>query len=213
MPCFSASLKMRKTRHFSCSIVNHIHSATPTQNACRRQWKYTTVNASEIVVHLFENTWATILNFFCIHFENIPQIYFINHFAVNVDVAKQTLKSKIMKKYIMVFLLALLSLTKAYAVKECDIASVYSAIAPERGTKVFASYGTLQDVETILVPTTLDAGRYAISITRKGSNIYQVDDTKLYIETKWCYEYATRDDALLIMESSYYSTRGKIVFL
>jgi hypothetical protein len=95
---------------------------------------------------------------------------------------------------------------------ECDIANFYSAIEPASGTKVLTSSDDLEDVEMILIPTTLKAGKYVVDVTRKGSNLYEIVDKKIYIETKYCYEYATQDEVVLIVESSYGYTKGKIIF-
>lgn len=96
---------------------------------------------------------------------------------------------------------------------ECDVKSFYEAVSPSNtDTKVITKDGDLEEIEYILVPKTLNEGKYKISLTRKGSNIYRVDNTKLWIETRYCYEYATYDDVILIVESSYGYTKGKIIF-
>jgi len=35
----------------------------------------------------------------------------------------------------------------------------------------------------------------------------------MYIETRYCYEYAYRDDAILILDSYYGYTKGEVAFL
>ena len=45
--------------------------------------------------------------------------------------------------------------------------------------------------------------------TRKDSNLYQVCGTDIYIKTRYCYEYATYDEAILVVD--YYS--AKVIFL
>ncbi|MDC1306164.1 hypothetical protein N8Y88_04240 [Saprospiraceae bacterium] len=95
------------------------------------------------------------------------------------------------------------SKTKAMSGDECDVANFYEAIDPDNGVKVLTSGGDLEEPELILVPTKIDEGTYEIEITRKGGNIYNLEGTKYYIETRYCYEYATYDDAILKVESNY----------
>lgn len=95
---------------------------------------------------------------------------------------------------------------------ECDVAYFYEAISPNSGTKVLTSSGELEAAELILVPTNIEEGTYKVEVTRKGSNIYKLEGTEYYIETRYCYEYATYDDAILEVESNYGYTRGTIYF-
>lgn len=95
---------------------------------------------------------------------------------------------------------------------ECDVAYFYEAISPNSGTKVLTSSGELEAAELILVPTKIEEGTYKVEVTRKGSNIYKLEGTKYYIETRYCYEYATYDDAILEVESNYGYTKGIIYF-
>jgi len=95
---------------------------------------------------------------------------------------------------------------------ECDVANFYEAIDTKIGVKVLTSGGDLEEVELILVPTKIEEGTYKIEITRKGSNIYKLEGTKYYIETRYCYEYATYDDAILKVESNYGYQKGTVYF-
>ncbi len=95
---------------------------------------------------------------------------------------------------------------------ECDVANFYEAIDPESGVKVLTSSGSLEEAELILVPSKIEEGIYKIEITRKGSNIYKLEGTNYYIETRYCYEYATYDDAILKVESNYGYTKGTVYF-
>jgi hypothetical protein len=95
---------------------------------------------------------------------------------------------------------------------ECDVVEFYKGIKPSRGTKCLTSYDDLKDVELVLVPTSIKTDKYIVTLTRKTSNLYHIDGTDLYFETRYCYEYATRDEVVLIVESSYGITKGKIIF-
>ena len=95
---------------------------------------------------------------------------------------------------------------------ECDVDEFYQALDTQSGIKVLTSGGELEEAELILVPTKMKEGRYKVELTRKASNLYKVEGTKFYIETRYCYEYATYDDAILKVESNYGYTKGKIYF-
>lgn len=94
-----------------------------------------------------------------------------------------------------------------------DIAGIYEKVDLKSGSKVLDSYGNVKDAKAVYVPTKIDTGKYEVELTRIDSNFYQICGTSLIIETKYCYEYATRDDAILSITSSYGYTRGEVIFL
>lgn len=93
-----------------------------------------------------------------------------------------------------------------------DIAGIYEKVELKTGSKVLDSYGNVKEAKAVYVPTKIDTGKYEVELTRIDSNFYQICGTNLYIETKYCYEYATRDDAILNVTSSYGYTRGEVIF-
>ena len=101
---------------------------------------------------------------------------------------------------------------KTMSSDECDIAEFYKAVEPESGVKVLTTSGDLEEAELILVPTKMEEGTFKVEVTRKGSNLYKVDGTDYYIETRYCYEYATYDEAILKVESNYGYDKGTIIF-
>jgi hypothetical protein len=48
---------------------------------------------------------------------------------------------------------------------------------------------------------------YRVNVSRLDSNLYRDHTSKAIIETKYCYEYATRDDAVLRWEGRYGNSR------
>ena len=95
---------------------------------------------------------------------------------------------------------------------ECDVKEFYKAVEPESDVKVLTTSEDIEEVEVILVPTKMEEGTFKIEVTRKGSNIYKVEGTDYYIETRYCYEYATYNKAILKVESNYGYDKGKIIF-
>lgn len=94
-----------------------------------------------------------------------------------------------------------------------SISEIYSGIEPENSdTKVLTSSGDVEEVDIILVPSKLEIGKYKIEVTKKASNIYRIEGTKVYLETKYCHEYANREEVFLNITSSYGYTKGDLIF-
>lgn len=92
------------------------------------------------------------------------------------------------------------------------IYKIYEKIELDNGAKVIDSWGNIEEAKAVLVPTEIDCGRYSVEITRLSSNFYQICGTSLYIETKYCYEYATREEVLLNITSTYGYNLGDVIF-
>mgnify|MGYP003299732725 FL=1 len=92
------------------------------------------------------------------------------------------------------------------------IYKIYEKIELDNGAKVIDSWGNIEEAKAVLVPTEIDCGRYSVEITRISSNFYQICGTSLYIETKYCYEYATREEVLLNITSTYGYNLGDVIF-
>jgi len=119
-------------------------------------------------------------------------------------------------KFLSVMVLILAYATDADAqsdLKTYDIAQVYEAVEMENGSKSIDSYGNVEEVKTVLTPTRFDEGKYSVELTRVDTNFYKIEGTSMYIETRYCYEYAYRDDAILILDSYYGYTKGEVAFL
>lgn len=122
-------------------------------------------------------------------------------------------KIAILFAFFFFFLLGFFGFTHNAIRGECDIKEFYEGIIPNsKGTKILNKWGDLEEVEVILVPTKINVGQYKVNLTRKGSNIYKIEGTKYWLETKYCYEYALWEDVILIVESNYGYTKGKIIF-
>lgn len=97
--------------------------------------------------------------------------------------------------------------------KTYDIAQVYEAVELDSGSKSIDSYGNVEDAKTVLTPTRFQEGKYSVELTRVDDNFYKIEGTSMYIETRYCYEYAYRKDAILILDSYYGYTKGEVAFL
>jgi len=94
---------------------------------------------------------------------------------------------------------------------ECEIRQFYEAVQPDTGVKVITTANNLEEVKLILIPYKMKEGISEVEITRKGSNIYQIDRTKYYIETRYCNEYANFEKVILVVENNFGNTKGKIM--
>ena len=93
--------------------------------------------------------------------------------------------------------------------EEYSVEAIYEKVDVDRGTIAVDNYGNQREVDYLLVKTSLKSGKYEIELTRKDSNLYQVCGTDIYIKTRYCYEYATYDEVIVVVD--YYS--AKVIFL
>ena len=94
----------------------------------------------------------------------------------------------------------------------CDVSEFYETVDPGSGAKVLTRMGDLQSIELVLVPTSISTGNYKVNISRKGSDVYKLEGTDYYLETRYCYEYATFSSARFEVTSNYGYTKGKVYF-
>lgn len=93
-----------------------------------------------------------------------------------------------------------------------DIKEIHEAVELENGVKVLTQRGNLEDANLLLVPTDIEIGVYEVRVTRKAQDLYKLEGTNLYIETRYCYEYAFSEDAIMKLESNYGYTKGSLIF-
>lgn len=67
----------------------------------------------------------------------------------------------------------------------------------------------LLGIVVLLAALPASAANYDVRVTRRDSNLYEVQGKDIYILTRYCYEYVYHEDALLRM----HGTAGEIVFL
>ncbi len=94
-----------------------------------------------------------------------------------------------------------------------NVAAVYEGQEIKDGAKAIKRNGTVvDDVKIILIKTELNTGRYDVKVTKVDSDLYQVDGTDIYIETRYCFQYAYRTEALLNITSRYGYNIGELIF-
>lgn len=107
----------------------------------------------------------------------------------------------------------MLATMNMYAESSYDISELYSVVKPANGTKAVGKYDKVVEVEYILTPTKVDKGKYVVEVKKIGDNLYQVKNTDLCVETRYCHVWASfSEEVVLIIESNYGYTKGKIIF-
>lgn len=99
---------------------------------------------------------------------------------------------------------------------EYDIVKFYERIDVEDGTKAVVRYGDVEEVEFVLQPAhPFRKGTYEVSLTKESDGLYRIDRTPYYLETKFCYEWATMEEAVIVVESTsdYASSVGRVIFV
>ena len=100
-----------------------------------------------------------------------------------------------------------------YAESSYDIAGFYTVSTPTSGTKAVGSYDKVMDVEFLLSPTRVDKGKYIVEVKRIGDNLYQIKGMDLCVETRYCHKRPSYSEkVVLIIESNYGYTKGKLIF-
>lgn len=118
-----------------------------------------------------------------------------------------------MKHLTILISLIILSSLSAVAESSYDIAEFYEVTKPANGTKAVGRYDKTIEVEYLLTPTRVDKGKYVVEVKKIGDNLYQVIDTDLCVETRYCHEWASfSEEVVLIVDSNYGYTKGKLIF-
>lgn len=116
-------------------------------------------------------------------------------------------------KTIALCLMFMMATSFTYAESNYDISELYSVIKAPSGTKAVGTYVKTVEVKYILTPTKVDTGKYVVSVTKIGDNLYQIKDTDICVETRYCHEWASYSkEVVVIIESNYGYTKGKIIF-
>ncbi len=108
----------------------------------------------------------------------------------------------------------------AQAESSYDIADFYEVTKPESGTKAIGRYDKVIEVEYLLTPTRLNSGKYIVDVKKIGDNLYQIRDKNyqfrgrdICIETRFCHEWVSfSEEVVLIVDSNYGYTKGKLIF-
>ena len=118
--------------------------------------------------------------------------------------------------YLKYLLLALISFTGAQnslMAEEFHVEKIYQKKLLPSNSKVVDSSGIIRDAEYILVPVTLDNGSYSIQVIREQSDLFNITGTDLYISISraWGMSYHFKQDAILVIKSTYGYNVGTLI--
>ena len=110
-------------------------------------------------------------------------------------------------------LLAVFAFWKPSGTGPCDITRFYKPLVAPAGAIAVTSFGEAVDIEEILVPARLNPGTYtAVTVTRRGNNLYRLARMGLYAKTRLCQERALGQEATLVVQSLNGPKLGELVF-
>lgn len=108
---------------------------------------------------------------------------------------------------------ALIGVSAVYGERSYDIAELYEAERPARGTKAVGRHGRTTDVEYILRPIRLEKGKMVVEVKKIGDNLYLIKGSDICVETRGCYQLTSfAEQVVVIIESNYGYKKGVIIF-
>lgn len=116
-------------------------------------------------------------------------------------------------KGISISVLFMMTSFATFAESSYGIAELYTVTKPASGTKAVGEYDKTIDVDYILTPTKVDTGKYVVEVKKIGGNLYLIKDTDICVETRFCHEWASfSEKVVLIINSNHSYTKGEIIF-
>jgi hypothetical protein len=109
-----------------------------------------------------------------------------------------------MKLIISILSVLLLLLFSNYTIKsndECEVINFYEYVRSDHDIKALSN-GNIYDVDLLLKDYDFDDGVYNIEVSSISDNLYSIDNTEYYIETRNCYNDTYHDEAVLKVEFS-----------
>lgn len=116
-------------------------------------------------------------------------------------------------KQILFSLAFLTFVSVAHAEKSYDVAEFYTVEKAPSGTKAVGEYDKTVVIKYILTPTRVNTGKSIVKVKKIGDNLYQIKDSDICVETRYCHEWTSYyEEVVLIIESNYGYNKGKIIF-
>jgi hypothetical protein len=110
-------------------------------------------------------------------------------------------------------LLPVLVFWKPPVTRPCDITRFYKPLVAPAGAIAVTRFGEAVEIEEILVPARLNPGTYeAVTVTRKGNDLYRLVRMGLYARTRLCQERAVGQNATLVVQRLSGAKLGELVF-
>lgn len=94
--------------------------------------------------------------------------------------------------------------------ESCDVVEAYRSVEPAAGTLAVTSFGNIEEVQTLLIPRALTEGKYSVTLSNEGLDIYKVDGMDIYLKTLSCVP-STGEDVILVWKSNYGYVKGELI--
>lgn len=95
---------------------------------------------------------------------------------------------------------------------QCEISVIYTTVDLPDNAKVLTQNGSFSTVSLLLKPTELAPGEYEYSLTRRATNLYKVENTSMYIETKLCFNIGFEQASTIIINNPDGFVKGTVIF-
>jgi hypothetical protein len=92
------------------------------------------------------------------------------------------------------------------------VKDTYEQYQAKRTVKTITPEGKLIDARIMLVSMSMDKGQFSVTVTKKGNNVYYLENIKMYIETSGCDAEADNINAELVITENRKKTTGSITF-
>lgn len=95
---------------------------------------------------------------------------------------------------------------------KCDVAQVYQKVEIPENSRVLTLNGSFTTASLLLQPTQLESGNYEFTLTRRATNLYMVENSNLFIETKLCFNIGFQQKATVLIDNMDGYIKGTVTF-
>src|SRR5690606_8924642 len=97
--------------------------------------------------------------------------------------------------------------TDVHSTTTCVVDGLYQRTQAPVGTLAATVYGgEPEEVSELYTPASLRPALYDVTVTRSGPNFYRITGKDLFVRTRYCYEYAYSQEAILDL------SRNELIF-
>ncbi len=82
----------------------------------------------------------------------------------------------------------------------CEIARIYQSTDIDKDAKVLTMNGSFSRATMLFEPYVLEKGEHNMNLTRKVKDLYNVEGTNIYIETRLCFNIGFKQPSKVVIE-------------
>jgi hypothetical protein len=95
---------------------------------------------------------------------------------------------------------------------QCDVAQIFQKVDIPENSRVLTMNGSFTTASLLLQPAPLENGKYEFSLTRRATNLYMVENSNLFIETKLCFNIGFQQSATVVIDNTDGYIKGTVTF-